>query len=272
MVYNVDLKKARGPVSFGIIFTLVGLVFFAIMVVLLIGNVNKKNALDAETKATNVVWEEHYDSEDGSLMYSPIYEYVVDGNVYMCNSSTSSSSKGGDGIVYYNSKNPSECMTDFDNSSTGIIAIFLIIPVVFLIVGIVQIKKSISKSKIAKELAKSGVLVKNLPYNLVNSNISVNNVPLKCIYTTYKFPDGILREIKSEALKGHILSDADGMCDLLYDPNNYDNYFIDFEITTTGIGNPNIIYYNPNEQGNVVNNNYGNYNNDVNGYVPNNKF
>ena len=49
-----------------------------------------------------------------------------------------------DGIVYYNSKNPSECMTDFDNSSTGIIAIFLIIPVVFLIVGIVQIKKSIS--------------------------------------------------------------------------------------------------------------------------------
>ena len=42
MVYNVDLKKARGPLSFGVIFTLVGLLFLAIMSGILISNINKK--------------------------------------------------------------------------------------------------------------------------------------------------------------------------------------------------------------------------------------
>ena len=271
MVYNVDLKKARGPLSFGVIFTLVGLLFLAIMGGILISNINKKKALDSEIKATNVIWEEHYDSEDGTT-YSPNYEYIVDGKIYVCKSTTSSSSRGGDGIVYYNSKNPGQCMTDFDNSSSGILAFFLIIPVIFIVVGALQIKKSITKSNIAKELAKSGVLVKNIPYHLENSNISVNNVPLKCIATTYKFPDGVLREIRSEALKGNVLSDADGMCDLLYDPNNYDHYFIDFNISTTGVGSPTIINYNPTDQGPTINNTTYNNGYNSNEYTPNNKF
>lgn len=242
MVYNVDLKKAKGPLGFGISFTLVGLLFLVIFGGIFISSTTKKNAMDSETKATNITWETHYDSEDGTT-YSPNYEYEVDGTIYVCKSSTSSSIKSGDGTVYYDSSNPGDCMTDFDNTTNGFTFVFLIIPVIFIVVGVSQIRKSINKTKVAKELAKTGVLVKGLPYELVNSNVSVNNVPLKCMRVAYKFPDGITRDIRSEALKGRILSDADGCCDLLYDPNNYDNYFIDFEITTTGVGSPNIIYY-----------------------------
>lgn len=270
MVYNVDLKKARGPLSFGIIFTLVGVLFLVIMGGIFISSFNKKNSMDAETKATNIVWEEHYDSEDGTT-YSPNYEYEVNGTIFVCHSSTSSSIKSGDGIIYYNSNNPGDCMTDFDNNTNGFLFIFLLLPIIFIVVGALQLKKCFTKVKIAKELAKSGILVKNLPYQLVNSNISVNNVPLKCICIAYKFPDGVLREIKSEPLKGNILSDADGMCDLLYDANNYNNYFIDFNITPTGVGNPNIIYYNQADQ-----NTFASINNDTassfDGYNPNNKF
>ena len=82
-----------------------------------------------------------------------------------------------------------------------------------------------------------------------------------------------LRETKPNGnnLVVAILSDADGMCDLLYDANNYNNYFIDFNITPTGDGNPNIIYYNQADQ-----NTFASINNDTassfDGYNPNNKF
>lgn len=287
MVYNVNLKKARGTMGIGIIFALAGLFFLVIMVGVFISSFNKKNSLDSETKATNITWEEHYDSDDGTT-YSPNYEYKVNGTIYVCKSSTSSSTKSGNGTVYYDSSNPGRCMTDFDDNTNGFLFIFLLLPMIFIIVGGLQIKKSIVKTKITKNLASNGVLVKNIPYRLIDSNITVNNNRLKCISTTYKFPDGVLREIKSEPLSGNILSDADGMCDMLYDPNNYDNYFIDFGITPTGQGNPQIIYYDQTQQGtnnlnyanmnsnlsytNMVNNmNYNNYNYD-DSYNPENKF
>ena len=123
----------------------------------------------------------------------------------------------------------------------------------------------------ARKLAKSGVLVKGIPYELVASGHTVNNIPLMCISCEYTFPNGEARELKGEPLKDKLI-EATEYCDLLFDPNNYDNFFVDFEITTTGTGNPNIIYYNPEEQGNISNSSYDNYNNDINGYVPNNKF
>jgi len=267
VVYNVNLKKSRDPIIFvGVIFTIVGLLFLVIMGIILISTFNKKNSLDSETKATRIKWEEHYDSDDGTT-YSPNYEYEVNGTIYVCKSSSSSSVKSGDGIVYYNSSNPGDCMTDFDDNTNGFLFLFLflLLPIIFIVIGGFLIRKSIIKTKITKKLAIDGVLVKNIPYQLVNSNISINNIPLKCIYTTYKFPDGVLREIKGEAIKGNILSDADGMCDMLYDPNNYDNYFIDFNITPTGQGNPHIIYY---EQSQYESNNlsYANANNYSNTY------
>lgn len=275
MVYDIDLRKTKGRSSIGVTFTLGGLIFLVIMGSAMHSLYNEKDSLDSEVKAYDVIWNE-YENDEGQTMYSPNYYYQVNGESYICKSSGSSSSKRGNGIVYYNSSNPSECMPDYESSTSYFFLIFLAFPLISIIIGVLQIKTMILKTKIAKNLAYNGVLVKGIPYQLVKSGIEVNDVPLMCISTVYSFPDGKTREIRSEPLKTRFLTDDDRLCDLLYDPNNYDNYFVDFEIKTTGVGSPNIIYYNQsnsNSSSNTYNYdpNTGHYE-QTNEYSLNNKF
>lgn len=279
MLYDVNIKKARGGIGVGIIFFLAGLFFFVILVGIALSGVIRKNSLDGEIKATNISWESHYDSDNGT-MYRPIYSYEVDGEFYTCRSNTSSSSRSGaKGTVYYDTNNPENCMTDFDNGSNVIVICFLFLPIIFMIVGGSQIKTAIKNGNKAKRLAQCGILVKGAPYEIINTNVSVNNRRIKAFSITYTFPDGKTRLLKSQGIYDHILRDGDGLCDFLYDPENYDNYFIDLEINPTGMGSPNIIYYDqggvkPNStNGDVVLNDLGNYQSpniyEQNGYNPN---
>lgn len=284
MVYDVNIKKARGGLGFGLIFVLFGVFFLVILSGVAFSGIAKKNSLDGEVKASNITWESHYDSDNGT-MYRPTYIYEVNGQSYSCRSNTSSSSQSGaKGTVYYNTSQPSECMTDFDSSTNFIVIIFLFLPIIFILVGGNQMKKALANAKKAKELAKSGVLVKGVPYEIINTGMAVNDRKIKAFAITYTFPDGQTRELKSQGIFDHVLRDRDGLCDFLYDPNNYDNYFIDLEINPTGIGSPNIIYYEhverpipsvnytPNNNDTVLNN-LGNYQHpniyEQNGYNPN---
>lgn len=276
MVYNVNISKARGGLGFGAIFLFAGLLFFGVMMAIGVSNLTKKNSFDGEVKATEIHWDSHYDSDSGT-MYSPVYSYEVEGVTYNCSSRSSSSSKSGaKGIVYYDTNNPSNCMTDFDNKTSFIIFIFLFLPLIFIIVGANQMKKAINNGKKAKYLATSGVLVKGAPYEIIDTGMAVNNRKIKAFAITYTFPDGQTKEIKSQGVFDHVLRDSDGLCDFLYDPNDYNNYYIDLEINPTGIGSPNIVYYNDTQQvvTNPINNNptMANPQNDIyaqNGYNPN---
>ena len=58
----------------------------------------------------------------------------------------------------------------------------MIIPVIFIAVGVVNIKKVNKRLDQIQELNLRGKLVKNLPYHLENSNITVNNVPINPIF------------------------------------------------------------------------------------------
>lgn len=265
MVYDVNIKKARGGIGVGITFFLAGLFFFVILAVIAFGSITRKNALDGETKATTINWESYYDSDNGT-MYRPIYSYEVNGESYTCRSSTSSSSRSGaKGTVYYDTKNPENCMTDFDNGTNFIVIGFLLLPIIFMIVGGSQIKKAIKNVEKAKRLAQCGVLVKGAPYEIVNTGVSVNNRRIKAFSITYTFPDGKTRLLESQGIYDHILRDGDGLCDFLYDPENYDNYYIDLEINPTGTGSPNIIYYQPGET-NTSSINVDNIINDLDNY------
>lgn len=294
MVYDIKVSRARSGLGFGLIFFAAGLLFFVIFGAVGIGNINKKNSFDGEAKAIDIVWSSHYDSDNGT-MYTPTYTYEVDGQQYFCRSNSSSSSQSGaKGIVYYNVNNPSQCMTDFDSNTTTIFLIFLFLPIIFMLVGGNQMKKALTNGKKAKILAQSGILVKGAPYEIIDTGMSVNNRKIKAFSILYTFPDGQTKELKSQGAFDHVLRDRDGLCDFVYDPNNYDNYFVDLEINPTGIGNPNIVYYNQTQAEyinnfNNNNNNY-NYNNSTNqnniyeqngynpnyypqdGYNPNNKF
>ena len=269
MVYNVDLNKARAGVGFGVVFFLAGLFFFCVMSGVFLSSFTRKSALDGKTKAYHVEWHYHYNDE-GSTMYSPTYYYTVDGKNYVCDADSSGGIKNGKGIVYYDTKNPNICMTDFNKSIEYIFLIFLFLPLIFIFIGGKKILVCLKKGKIARELAISGVLVKGVPYEIINSGMSVNDRKIKAFSIMYTFPDGISRNLISQGIFDHVLKDGDGLCDFLYDPNNYDNYFIDLEITTTGIGAPNIIYYEHTAQStiNMYNDNYS----DNMYYNPRNKY
>ena len=278
MMYDINFKNFKSTKNFGIIFTIFGLFFLLIIGGLFVGNIVKKSSLDAQITAHDIEWKT-INGDDG-ITYSPIYYYNVDGVEYTCDANSSSSSKNGKGIVYYNSTNPQDCMTDFESSFSFIFLLFSLIPIVFVLIGASQIKRYIKKLKDIKTLANTGILVKGVPYLVTNSSYSVNDRPIKCFKASYTFPDGKTKELVSPPAFDRVLQDGDGRCDLLYDPNNYDNYFLDLEIKVTGQGNPRIIQYDQDYQNtnNIISDNinndfnYNNYNYESNSYNPGDKF
>ena len=240
--YKINYKNARKNFTLPIIFLLIGIVFIVIISVIGINFKNKDNKLDAQINAQNIEWVE--DRDDDGITYKPVYYYEIDGLEYTCSSNVSSNSKNAKGIVYFNTNNPSECLTDYEKSNSKIFLVFMILPIVFIIIGGVILIKNIKKIRVMKQLATNGILVKGIPYELVYTNITVNNNRLQAISINYKFPNGEVRTLKGLPLyKGSMHNYDSGLCDLLYDPSNYDNYYIDFEINLTGVGTPIVEHY-----------------------------
>ncbi len=113
----------------------------------------------------------------------------------------------------------------------------LVVTIPFVIISIVLISISKSMKKKAQEnilrvkkLAKEGVLVKNMPYKLVSSGTVINNQPIYCIQVEYENSSGQKIPLKSEPRYNNKLSNKNGTVDLLIDPDDYSNYYIDLEI------------------------------------------
>ena len=88
------------------------------------------------------------------------------------------------------------------------------------------IRKLKAKKKVAEKLAKYGILVKNIPYQ-----VYTNSQFEKCLKVSYKNSAGVEIPLISEPK--HNLKEKmkkDDTADLLIDPEDYSNYFIDFEI------------------------------------------
>ena len=99
------------------------------------GNTKK---FDRRTEAFKIEPNERYDSDDGT-MYQPVYYFQVKGKEYECESKSSSSSYPNKkkNKVYYDSKNPTKCLTEYDKSSSafgGIICLIAAGVMLFLII------------------------------------------------------------------------------------------------------------------------------------------
>ena len=270
-MYDIKLDNVKKGKKFFFIFFISGVAIAVIMIGILIGSTMNLNSLDATTMTTSVKINQHIDS-DGNTMYSPVYHYNVNGEEYSCSSNSSSSIRPNESnaLVYYDSKKPSRCMTSYSKSSNKMLLIFLILPVIFIALGVVNINKVNKRIKIIKELNTKGKLVKNLPYRLENSNLKVNEVPIQLPVVDYILPSGVTITLRGDPRHDNKLADADGMVDLVIDENNPENYFIDFEINRL-TGNLQSDYYKGNIN-NVTNINQSNLqNNDtIVNNVPNN--
>lgn len=250
-MYDIDTKNVRKGNKFYFIFLAASLLFLVVFGGIFFTNTLKLKNLDATTMS-NKVEVSSYTDDDGDTMYSPIYYYRVNGAKYACKSNISSGSNPGTGnkIVYYDSKNPSNCMTKYSENSNKVFGFFLILPITLIIISIINIRKVGKRVKLIKELNKKGKLVKNLQYHLEDTGMSVNNVQIQRPVVEYTLPSGSVVTLYGDPRHDGKLYDADGMVDLVIDENNPNNYFIDFEINRL-TGNLPTDYYNPDNSSNI---------------------
>ncbi len=92
---------------------------------------------DSQTKAYQIEQNRRLDS-DGATVYYPTYYFKVNGNNYECESKTGSSTVPDENknIVYYDSNNPTKCMTEYEKSTglvAGIICLIAAAVIIFII-------------------------------------------------------------------------------------------------------------------------------------------
>ncbi len=107
----------------------------------------------------------------------------------------------------------------------------MLVPIVLLVIGINYLRTSRKELNKIKYLSKKGILVKNIPYVLVRTGHLVNNRQVYALSIKYKDPkDGKDVTLRSNPKYDGRLFDKDGTADLLYDPEDFSNNYIDIEI------------------------------------------
>ena len=128
-----------------LIFGIVGIycTFFA-------GNTSR---FDSETRAYEIYPNESTDSE-GTIMYYPVYYFRANGLKYECKSKNGSSSAPDESknIVYYDSANPENCMTQYEKSSSRLVGIICLIVTAIVIYFFIIKKPSNESNQTPKEV------------------------------------------------------------------------------------------------------------------------
>lgn len=230
-MYKLDTKNIKKGMLFYLPFLLMGLLFFAVFGWLAFGGMITKAKLDGKIKATKIDTNCNTNS-DGEYMCSPIYYYNVDGEEYECRVSFSSNIEvsGKQNMVYYDTKKPDSCVTDYTASPAWYMYLFSLFPLIFVFVGAKGIWGVKKKLDDIKKLSRYGKLIKGLKYTLEDTGISVNGVNIVAPAVDYTMSNGTVIHLIGDPRHDRKVLDEDGFVDLLIDEMNPDNYFIDFEI------------------------------------------
>lgn len=258
-MYDIDTSNVKKGIKFFLMFLLAGVFLLGILLAILIMNIINYKSLDSEI-VPNHIEINTYKNSDGDTMYSPIYYYNIRGKEYKC------SSQGGSSImpstknrkVYFDSKNPTRCMTDYSRGNNKWILLFLLLPIVFIGTAVYNIIKVNKRIKLINNLNTTGKLVKNLPYRLENTGMSFNGIQIQKPVVDYTLPSGTTITLQGDPRHDKKVADKDGMVDLVIDEANPNNYFIDFEINRLSGNLPTDYYTNNQTFQNNGNNNFMN--------------
>ena len=191
---------------------------------------NKYKSYDSNIMSSSVEIES-YESDD-TTKYTPIYHYIVDGVEYKCESEGSSNAGASEEnkLVYYNSKNPSDCMSSYTIKTYKLLfggALVFLVATVILVIKIINIKNRMKK---INSLLEYGTIIKNLPFEIETLGATNNRRDIYRIIVTCKLSDGSTRTFKSNDRYDGDEYTKHATVDLLIDENNTDNYYIDYEI------------------------------------------
>ncbi len=104
-----------------------------------------------------------------------------------------------------------------------------VIGIIMLCVALSSKRKTKKSMNRANKLAKTGMLVKGIQYKEVNTGTMVMGKYYKCIEVKFKNSAGVEIPLYSETKYDADIKNPETV-DLLIDPNDYSNYFIDYEI------------------------------------------
>ena len=232
MKYKIDLSNEKKTLFIPIIFLIIGLIFLMISLCVFIKSNNKFNRIDSLVQVYNIE-SSSYENDRGITMYNYIYHYMVDDKKYSCKSNISTDKKIEDKeiIIEYNSKNPSECKTPYDkNGVSTFLILFVILGFILLLIGLIVFLIKIKNILNKKHLAYSGLLIKDVPYEMVPSNISINGKTLYIIEAIIRLENGNMIKVKSAPRFDFKDKDDDNHVDVLIDKNNPNNNYVDFNI------------------------------------------
>ena len=106
----------------------------------------------------------------------------------------------------------------------------ILIPLAF-ILGAKSFKKKAAKEmERIEKLSKKGLLVKNLPYEKQKTGTVINGQEIYALKVYYENEKGNKVPLVSNAKYDNRVDNPSGTADLLIDPDDFSNYYIDLEI------------------------------------------
>lgn len=228
-MFYIDYSQYKKRNKFWMIFLLIGLFIVIFIAIFYIYFFVKRIPLNREANG-EIEYYGEYRNDEGTIMYQPSYRFKVKNKEYFCSSSISTSNKpSSKSIILYEKGNPDNCLVKNDSNFYYFLLIPVFVGLIFALLGGFFVFKNHKIIKKIKYLSNNGKLVKGIPYTLEDSNVYENGTQLKKIVVNYTLPNGVTRRLVSD-LKSNYYGNNDGFVDLLIDPNDENNYFIDFEI------------------------------------------
>jgi len=227
-MYNIDISrlKKNNIIHYFLLFVIIFM--NSIMLYIIISSSITKYKMDSHTTSTRMEIESK--KVDHRVYLNPTYYYEVNGVEYACKTNASSSSEpDSTSEIYYNSKNPKECISNYTTESNDLL---IILCVMFSFGALIPIsnhlktRKRIKQISIAKE---RGKLIKGLDYKIGESSHQINSKVYKPIIVQYEI-NGDLREFESDIIHEVGEFDKYDKADLLIDESNPDNYYVGFNI------------------------------------------
>ena len=237
-MYKVNSKNLKGSFSISNLILFIGLISLVVIGLAIFPAKIKEVLYTEKVEAHNSDFYYYSTNE----VYRIKFYYIVDSKEYSLITNANKDDKNNyDMTIYYKKDNPKSAISSFEIDKANDQFFLLVIPAFLFLFGIIMTIKNLIKLLRVRKLLKKGILVKNIPYMLIDKKAEINGHKIMAYCITYTFPNGNTKELLSNGI--HTKTSKEGECDLLYDPDDYSNYYIDKNIQTTGKGNPIVIYY-----------------------------
>ena len=132
-------KDNKMRIKKGLSCILVGSVFLGFCYFMIKMDENRMTNLDSSTNSIKTTYTTKKSKD--SIMYTPHFTYIVNGQKYVCTSNFSSSIKPSTKPrkIFYNSQDPQDCYPQKETLENTFFYVFLIFPILFIIVGFASI-------------------------------------------------------------------------------------------------------------------------------------